>query len=91
VTAEGDGSSGAPVAPPSQLIVKDFSAPDKVVDVPKAKLRMLFFGEGACIAHMQAEDGWKWSECVKPKAGTELCMHSHVSRKQHNIHHCRIR
>ncbi|HZC75133.1 MAG TPA: cupin domain-containing protein, partial [Gaiellaceae bacterium] len=29
-------------------------------------------------ARFTMEPGWRWSECVKPVAGTETCQHRHV-------------
>jgi hypothetical protein len=34
--------------------------------------------EGATAARMTFEPGWKWSECVKPVAGTDTCQARHV-------------
>ena len=33
---------------------------------------------GASIGRATLEPGWKWSECVKPIAKTDLCQVSHV-------------
>lgn len=33
---------------------------------------------GASIGRVTLEPGWKWSECVKPIAKTELCQVDHV-------------
>ena len=33
---------------------------------------------GSSIGRVTLEPGWKWSECVKPIAKTDLCQASHV-------------
>jgi uncharacterized cupin superfamily protein len=33
---------------------------------------------GTTAARFAMEPGWRWSECVKPVAGTETCQHRHV-------------
>ncbi|HEU5004255.1 MAG TPA: cupin domain-containing protein [Actinomycetota bacterium] len=33
---------------------------------------------GASVGRVTLEPGWKWSECVKPLAKTELCQAAHV-------------
>jgi hypothetical protein len=34
--------------------------------------------EGAIVGRFTFEPGWKWSECVKPIAGTDSCQSHHV-------------
>jgi hypothetical protein len=34
--------------------------------------------EGFTIGRLNFEPGWRWSECIKPVAGTESCQVSHV-------------
>lgn len=34
--------------------------------------------EGATVGRATFEPGWKWSECVKPIAGTDSCQSHHV-------------
>jgi quercetin dioxygenase-like cupin family protein len=34
--------------------------------------------EGFTIARITLQPGWRWSECIKPVAGTERCQLSHV-------------
>jgi mannose-6-phosphate isomerase-like protein (cupin superfamily) len=34
--------------------------------------------EGATVGRATFEPGWRWSECVKPIAGTDSCQSHHV-------------
>lgn len=33
---------------------------------------------GATIGRLSAEPGWRWSQCIKPIAGTDSCQVAHV-------------
>jgi hypothetical protein len=33
---------------------------------------------GTTAARFTMEPGWRWSDCVKPVAGTDSCQHRHV-------------
>ena len=37
---------------------------------------------GTTASRMRLEPGWRWSECVKPVAGGELCQVHHVGLPQ---------
>jgi hypothetical protein len=55
---------------------KAFAAPDEVRTFDHGELRLLKIG-GADIGQLILEPGWRWSEHVKPVAGTELCEAPH--------------
>jgi hypothetical protein len=55
---------------------KSFDAPDEVRTPPKAKVDVVNFGEATAM-RATFEPGWKWSECVKPIAGTDSCQTAH--------------
>jgi len=57
---------------------KDFRKPDDVREFPKGRLELINIG-GATIGRAVFEPGWKWSECVKPIAGTNSCQAPHVN------------
>jgi hypothetical protein len=57
---------------------KSFNTPDETRTLPKAKLEVVKFGDMAVI-RMTCEPGWKWSEHVRPLAGTESCPGTHFS------------
>jgi mannose-6-phosphate isomerase-like protein (cupin superfamily) len=59
------------------LEVRDFSAPDETRAPDKTKVEIVRLG-GTSASRMTLQPGWKWSECVKPVAGTESCQHRHV-------------
>jgi quercetin dioxygenase-like cupin family protein len=58
-------------------IKKSFADPDEVRTPPKAKVEVLNLGQ---VQAMRAtfEPGWKWSESVKPIAGTDSCQVAHL-------------
>jgi len=64
-------------AQPAGTIRKSFSNPDETRNIPKGKVEVLNLGD---VQAMRAtfQPGWKWSECVKPIAGTESCQVAHL-------------
>jgi mannose-6-phosphate isomerase-like protein (cupin superfamily) len=69
--------------------VREFDAPDESRTPDKTKIDVVRMG-GTTVARMVFEPGWKWSECVKPVAGTESCQARHLgvlqSGRMHVIH-----
>ena len=61
----------------SNATVKRFEKPDEVRDVPKAKVEVINLGDATAMRGT-FEPGWKWSECVKPIAGTNSCEVAHL-------------
>jgi hypothetical protein len=55
---------------------RDFATPDEVRIFPAGRLELLTVG-GSDIGRLVLEPGWRWSEHVKPVAGTELCEAPH--------------
>jgi hypothetical protein len=55
----------------------DFDAPDETRRPDKTQVDVIRFG-GTTAARMTFQPGWKWSECVKPVAGTDSCQVYHV-------------
>ena len=53
-----------------------FDAPNETRTFPFGKLDLLKIG-GSEIGRLTLEPGWRWSEHVKPIAGTELCEAPH--------------
>ena len=60
----------------AQAEQKTFSAPDEVRSFDRGELRLLAIG-GAEIGQLVLQPGWRWSEHVKPIAGTQLCEAPH--------------
>jgi hypothetical protein len=63
-----------------------FEAPDEVREFPHGRVEIVKVG-GAEIGRLTLEPGWRWSNDVKPIAGTELCeaphMQYHLSGRIH--------
>jgi quercetin dioxygenase-like cupin family protein len=55
---------------------KNFVAPDETRTFEKGRVDILHIG-GSDIGRLTLEPGWKWSEHVKPIAGTDLCEAPH--------------
>ena len=55
---------------------KDFARPDEVRTFPHGRLELLHIG-GGTVGRMTLEPGWRWSNDVKPIAGTEWCEAPH--------------
>ena len=56
---------------------RDFSHPDETRTPDKTTVEVVNIGDGQ-IGRFTFEPGWRWSECVKPVVGTELCQVEHV-------------
>ena len=55
---------------------KHFDKPDEVRKFSKGQLEVLNFGDSV-VGRLVLEPGWRWSESVKPIAGTDLCQAPH--------------
>jgi quercetin dioxygenase-like cupin family protein len=56
---------------------RDFDSPDETRAPDKTRVDVVRLG-GTTAARFTMEPGWRWSECVKPVAGTDTCQHRHV-------------
>ena len=65
---------------------RSYTEPDEVREFPRGKAEILKVG-GAEIGRLTLQPGWRWSNDVKPLAGTDLCeaphMQYHVSGRVH--------
>jgi len=61
----------------SKFEVKSHSSPDEVRSPDKTRVEVVKL-EGYTIGRFNFQPGWRWSECVKPVAKTDLCQLSHV-------------
>jgi hypothetical protein len=59
------------------VVALDFDAPDETRTPDKTKVDVVSSGD-TTAARLTFEPGWKWSECVKPVAGTDSCQLRHV-------------
>jgi quercetin dioxygenase-like cupin family protein len=55
---------------------KTLASPDEVRTFPKGRLDLVNIG-GGMVGRLTLEPGWRWSEHVKPVAGTEWCEAPH--------------
>ena len=55
---------------------KSFDDPDEVIDLGKGTVHIVTLG-GVVFDRSVFEPGWKWSEHVKPTAGTDTCEFPH--------------
>jgi hypothetical protein len=60
----------------AQAELKHFSTPDEVRTFPKGRVELVNIG-GGVVGRLTLEPGWRWSEHVKPIAGTEWCEAPH--------------
>ena len=56
---------------------RDFDSPDETRTPDKTRVDVVRMG-GTTAARLAFETGWRWSECIKPVAGTESCQARHV-------------
>ena len=65
---------------------RGFDSPDETRTPDKTKVDVIRMG-GVSAARMTFDPGWKWSECVKPVAGTDSCQARHVGVAQSGTLH----
>ena len=67
---------------------KSFSSPDETRTFEKGKVDLVKV-DGKVVARLTLEPGWRWSQHVKPIAGTEWCeaphFQYHVSGRMHVV------
>jgi uncharacterized cupin superfamily protein len=56
---------------------RNFSSPDELRTPPQAEVSVVSLGPEK-VAQFRLEPGWRWTESVKPIAGTETCQLRHV-------------
>ena len=56
---------------------RDFSSPDETRTPEKTQVDVVRMG-ATTVARFAFEPGWRWSECIKPGAGTDSCQARHV-------------
>eukprot|EP00602_Paraphysomonas_sp_CaronLab_P003328 CAMPEP_0185021532 /NCGR_PEP_ID=MMETSP1103-20130426/4215_1 /TAXON_ID=36769 /ORGANISM="Paraphysomonas bandaiensis, Strain Caron Lab Isolate" /LENGTH=379 /DNA_ID=CAMNT_0027553107 /DNA_START=70 /DNA_END=1209 /DNA_ORIENTATION=- len=67
-----------PIAPGTVWVKKSFEAADSSKNFEKCALATLDLGAGISVTRATYQPGWKWSECIKPVAETDLCGKCHV-------------
>jgi quercetin dioxygenase-like cupin family protein len=58
--------------------LKNMSAADEIRRFEKGQLELVKIG-GTTVGRFTLQPGWRWSEHVKPSAGTELCQMTHFN------------
>jgi len=61
----------------ARLQTKNFSNADEVLTFPKGRSDNVTLGE-LTVGRLVQEPGWRWSDQIKPIAGTESCQFHHV-------------
>ena len=56
---------------------RSFDQPDETRTPDKTRVDVVRIGD-AEVGRFTFEPGWRWSECIKPVAGTESCQTDHV-------------
>ncbi|HEX5139796.1 MAG TPA: cupin domain-containing protein [Dehalococcoidia bacterium] len=56
--------------------LKQFAQPDEVRTFDKGRVELVNIGDGV-VGRLVLEPGWRWSQSVKPLAGTEWCEAPH--------------
>ena len=66
-----------------------FDSPDETRAPDKTRVEVVRLGD-VTAARLTLQPGWRWSECIKPVAGTDSCQLRHVgvvhSGRMHVIH-----
>jgi hypothetical protein len=57
--------------------IDDFSAPHEVRSPERTTIELVRVGDGE-LGRYTFQPGWRWSECIKPVAGTDSCQMRHV-------------
>ena len=60
-----------------RLLSKNFSNPDEVLTFPMGRADNVTLGE-LTVGRFVQQPGWRWSEQIKPIAGTDSCQFHHV-------------
>jgi hypothetical protein len=61
----------------SGLTTKSFDKPDETRTPDKTRVEVIDL-DGPKAARFTMQPGWRWSECIKPVAGTDTCQNRHV-------------
>jgi mannose-6-phosphate isomerase-like protein (cupin superfamily) len=58
-------------------LVKNFDTPDETRSIERGSLAVVKLGP-VTVMRARFEPGWRWSDCVKPVAGTASCEVAHL-------------
>ena len=65
---------------------RSFDSPDETRTPDKTNIAVVRMGDTSA-ARFAFEPGWRWSDCVKPVAGTDSCQARHVGVVQSGTLH----
>lgn len=68
---------------------KSLDTPEETRRLPKTVVDVVNLGDYAAMK-TTFEPGWRWSECVKPQAGTESCQTQHFGYVMSGRMHIRM-
>lgn len=57
---------------------KSFNTPDETRTPPQARMEFVTFGDMP-VVRMICQPGWRWSEHMRPIAGTDSCQGTHFT------------
>jgi hypothetical protein len=60
------------------MYLKNIDKPDESRNLPMTKIDVVNLN-GETVMRATFQPGWKWSECVKPTAGTDSCQVPHLN------------
>ena len=60
-----------------EVLLKRFEEPDETREFEKGRFEIVRLG-GLTVGRATYQPGWKWSEHVRPLAGTQFCEVEHV-------------
>jgi len=60
------------------LFVRNLSSSGEKRVLPKSLIEVVNLG-GETIMRVTFQPGWKWSDCIKPVAGTDSCLAPHIN------------
>src|SRR4051794_26913556 len=61
----------------NSIETKSMDRPDEERTPEKTNVSVVHLGD-ATVARLVLQPGWRWSDCIKPVAGTESCQAAHL-------------
>lgn len=61
----------------TNIAAKPFDTPDETRSPDKTSVQVVDLGD-VKAARLTLQPGWRWSDCIKPVAGTDSCQARHV-------------
>ncbi|MBF9066925.1 nuclear transport factor 2 family protein [Streptacidiphilus fuscans] len=89
VQAWDEATAAQPMTQPMQSEHMDFAVPDEIRTFPHGRAEILTMG-GGVVGRFTLEPGWRWSQDVKPLAGTEWCEAAHFGYHLSGTLHVRM-